>query len=307
MVLAGSFTRPTPAVQRDTSDGDYDRFDRFPISSDHPMRTPVNRFKQALAENRTQIGLWVGLADGYVAELLAGVGYDWLLIDGEHAPNDVRSVLAQLQGISSAWSALPHRSHPVVRVPIGDPTLIKQYLDIGAQTLLVPMVDSAEEAAMLVRASRYPPAGFRGMGSALARASRWQSYPDYLHEANGEVCLLVQAETVDAMKNLDEIAGTPGVDGVFIGPADLSASMGHVGMPDHPDVQEAIAGGIARIRNAGKAAGILSTTEPQARKWLAAGASFVAVGVDTMLLSGAATDLLARYKTDTTVGRDDGY
>lgn len=260
------------------------------------MQTPINSFKRALAEGRPQIGLWVGLGDGYVAEILAGAGYDWLLIDGEHAPNDVRSILAQLQGIASAWSAHPHRSHPIVRIPTGDATLIKQVLDIGAQTILVPMVDTAAQAEDLVKAMRYPPEGIRGMGSALARASRWQAYPKYLHEANAQTCLLVQAETVEAMTNLDAIAAVPGVDGVFIGPADLSASMGHVGAPGHPDVQAAIADGIARIRKAGKAAGILSTTEEQARKWLDAGATFVAVGVDTILLAGAARDLLARYR-----------
>ncbi len=271
------------------------------------MQTPVNTFKQALAEGTPQIGLWVGLANGYATELLAGTGYDWLLIDGEHAPNDVRSVLSQLQAVASAWSALEHRSQPVVRIPIGDSTLIKQYLDIGAQTLLVPMVDTAGQAAQLVRAMRYPPDGMRGMGSALARASRWQTYPKYLHEANAETCLLVQAETVEAMRNLDAIAAVPGVDGVFIGPADLSASMGHVGNPGHPDVQAAIADGIARIRRAGKAAGILSTTEEQARKWLAAGVTFIAVGIDTVLLSNAAKDLVARYKQDTAGGGTSSY
>jgi len=263
------------------------------------MHTPINTFKQALAAGKPQIGLWVGLADGYAAEILAGTGYDWLLVDGEHAPNDVRSVLAQLQGISSAWSALPEgatRPQPIVRVPVGDTTLLKQYLDIGAQTLLVPMVDTAEQAARMVQGMRYPPEGIRGMGSALARASRWQAYPNYLHEANAQTCLLVQAETVEAMKNLDAIAATPGVDGVFIGPADLSASMGFVGQPNHPEVQAVIADAVARIQKAGKAAGILSTTEEQARKWLAAGATFVAVGVDTIVLAAAAKQLLAKYK-----------
>jgi 4-hydroxy-2-oxoheptanedioate aldolase len=261
------------------------------------MQTPINAFKQALVAEQPQIGLWVGLADGYVTEVLAGVGFDWLLIDGEHAPNDLRSILAQLQGIASAWSAIPHRSQPVVRIPVGRAELIKQVLDIGAQTILVPMVDTAEQAAELVRAMRYPPDGIRGMGSALARASRWQAYPKYLHEANAATCLLVQAESVEALANLDAIANTPGVDGVFIGPADLSASMGHVGAPGHPDVQAAMADAIVRIRRAGKAAGILSTTEEQARKWLAAGATFVAVGVDTMLLTHAARSLLEKYKT----------
>ncbi len=278
------------------------------------MQTPINPFKQALSARQAQIGLWLGLADTYCAEILAGVGYDWLLIDGEHAPNDVRSILGQLQGIASAGTALPTdqaASHPVARVPIGTgdvgTALIKQYLDIGAQTLLVPMVDTPEQAAQVVRAAKYPPEGMRGMGAALARASRWQAYPDYVHEANAQICVLLQAETTEAMHHLDAIAATPGVDGVFIGPADLSASMGHPGNPGHPDVQAAIEDGIARILKAGKAPGILATTEDQARKWLAAGALFVAVGVDTMLLKAAAADLLATYRDGPAPSRTQGY
>ena len=266
----------------------------------HAMHTPTNSFKQALARGEAQIGLWLGLADAYTAEILAGTGYDWLLVDGEHAPNDLRSILHQLQAIASASSALPpgaRASHAVARVPVGDTALIKQYLDIGAQTLLVPMVDTPEQAQQLVRATRYAPDGVRGMGSALARSSRWQAYPQYVHEANQQICLLVQAETVEAMAHLDTIAATPGVDGVFIGPADLSASMGHPGNPGHPDVQAAIHDGITRILRAGKAPGILATNEAQARQWLAAGALFVAVGVDTMLLTSAAQNLLARFRT----------
>ncbi len=264
------------------------------------MHTPINSFKQALAQGEAQIGLWLGLANAYTAEILAGTGYDWLLVDGEHAPNDLRSILHQLQAIASASSALPpgaRAPHAIARVPVGDTALIKQYLDIGAQTLLVPMVDTPEQAQQLVRATRYAPEGVRGMGSALARSSRWQAYPRYVHEANQQVCLLVQAETVEAMANLDAIAATPGVDGVFIGPADLSASMGHPGNPGHPDVQAAIHDGITRILRAGKAPGILATNEAQARQWLAAGALFVAVGVDTMLLTSAAQTLLARFRT----------
>lgn len=268
------------------------------------MQVPTNTFRDALRAKQPQIGLWLGLADSYCAELLAGVGYDWLLIDGEHAPNDVRSTLGQLQAVASASTALPPgqaESHPVARVPIGTgdvgTTLIKQYLDIGVQTLLVPMVDTPEQAAQVVSAAKYPPDGVRGMGSALARSSRWQAYPNYVKEANAQVCVLLQAETAQAMRNLDAIAATPGVDGVFIGPADLSASMGHTGNPGHPDVQAAIEDGIARILRAGKAPGILATNEAQARKWLDAGALFVAVGIDTMLLKSSATELLRRYRT----------
>jgi len=265
------------------------------------MQTPVNTFKQALAQGRPQIGLWAALANPYSTELLAGIGYDWLLLDGEHAPNDVRSLLTQLQAVASAQHAFGDaRSHPVVRVPLGTgeagTALIKQHLDIGAQTLLVPMIDTPEQAAQVVAACRYAPAGVRGMGSALARASRWQAHGRYVHEADAQVCVLVQAETALAMRHLDAIAATPGVDGVFIGPADLSASMGHPGNAGHPEVQAAIEQGIARILKAGKAPGILATSEPQARKWLAAGALFVAVGADTMLLASGAQTLLGRFK-----------
>ena len=213
----------------------------------------------------------------------------------------MRSTLAQLQAVASAQQAFGDaRSHPVVRVPIGTGevgvTLSKQYLDLGAQTLLVPMVDTPEQAAQVVAATRYAPAGVRGMGSALARASRWQAHARYVHEADAQICVLVQAETVRAMEQLDAIAATEGVDGVFIGPADLSASMGHPGEPGHPAVQAAIADGIARIRAAGKAPGILATREPEARRWIDAGARFVAVGADTLLLGHGAADLLARYR-----------
>ena len=278
------------------------------------MHVPANTFRDALRAGQPQIGLWLGLADPYCAEILAGVGYDWLLIDGEHAPNDLRSTLAQLQAIASAHTALPPGqapSHPVVRVPLGTgeagTALIKQCLDLGAQTLLVPMVDTPEQALQVVRAAKYPPEGVRGMGSALARASRWQGYPQYVHEANAQVCVLLQAETTLAMQHLDAIAATPGVDGVFIGPADLSASMGHPGNPAHPDVQAAIREGLARIRRAGKAPGILATTEAQARQWLADGALFVAVGIDTMLLKGAASDLLQRYRAGDAPATAPGY
>lgn len=257
------------------------------------MLTPTNPFKQAMAEGRTQIGLWAGLADPYCTEIVATAGFDWLLLDGEHAPNDIRSLLGQLQAIA------PHASHPIVRVPVGEVALIKQVLDIGAQTVLVPMVDTPEQAALMAAAMRYPQAdghgGIRGMGAALARASRWSQHPRYVHEANDQVCLLVQAETVEAMKNLDAIAATPGVDGVFIGPADLSASMGHPGNPGHPEVQAAIADGIARILKAGKAPGILATQEAQARHWIGLGARFVAVGIDALLLAHATRELRQRF------------
>lgn len=254
------------------------------------MDMPVNTFKQRLLAGEGQVGLWLGLADPYCAELAANAGFDWLLIDGEHAPNDLRSLLGQLQAVA------PYPAQPIIRPPIGDPVLIKQLLDIGVQTLLVPMVDSAAQAAELVRAMCYPPSGIRGVGSALARASRWNSIPGYLDKADEQMCLLVQIENLDGLANLDAIAAVEGVDGVFIGPADLSAAMGHRGNPGHPEVQAAIEDAITRIRRAGKAVGILSADEALARRYLELGCSFVAVGVDTSLLMKALQGLAGRFK-----------
>ena len=256
------------------------------------MKIPQNSFRDALHAGRAQIGLWVGLANANAAEALAGTGFDWLLLDGEHAPNDTRSVLDQLRAVA------PYAVHPVVRPVQGDVALVKQYLDIGAQTLLVPMIDTPDEAAQMVRAMRYAPEGIRGMGAALARASRWNQVDDYLNQANAQMCLLVQAETVHAMSNLAAIAAVDGVDGVFFGPADLSASMGFRGQPTHPEVQRALFDGIATVRAAGKAPGILATDPDLARKYLDAGALFVAVGLDTSLLVNAARALAMRFKSD---------
>lgn len=253
------------------------------------MKIPPNRFLSALREQRPQIGLWIGLADPNAAEALATTGFDWLVIDAEHAPNDPRSVLAQLRAVA------PYPVHPVVRPVQADVALIKQYLDVGAQTLLVPMIDTPEQAASMVRAMRYPPAGIRGMGAALARASRWNQIDEYVHQADEQMCLLVQAETVAAMTNLAAIAAVDGVDGVFFGPADLSASMGLRGQSGHPDVQRAILDGIATVRAAGKAAGVLSGDRILARRYLDAGALFVAVGADTTLLVQAARTLAEAY------------
>ena len=258
------------------------------------MQIPTNTFRQALRAGRQQIGLWVGLADANAAEMLALCGFDWLLFDGEHAPNDVRSVLAQLRAVA------PYPVHPVVRPVHGETALIKQYLDIGAQTLLVPMIDTPAQAEQLVRAMRYAPDGVRGMGAALARASRWSKVDDYVNRADDEMCLLVQAETTVALQNLKAIAEVDGVDGVFFGPADLSASMGYRGQANHPEVQSAILDGIRTVRSAGKAAGVLMTDRDVAQGYLDAGAMFVAVGVDTTLLVQAATGLAQRFNRQAT-------
>ncbi|MBH2993985.1 4-hydroxy-2-oxoheptanedioate aldolase [Serratia marcescens] len=250
----------------------------------------TNHFKRALQEKRPQIGLWLGLCSSYSAELLAGAGFDWLLIDGEHAPNNVQTVLGQLQAVA------PYPSRPVVRPPWNDAVIIKQLLDVGAQTLLIPMIQNAEQARDAVRATRYPPHGVRGVGNALARASRWNRVPDYLQQADEQMCVLVQIETREAVKNLDAILQVEGVDGVFIGPADLSADMGFAGNPQHPEVQRTIDDSIARIRAAGKAPGILMANKALAQRYLEAGALFVAVGVDTTLLARAAEALADEFK-----------
>ena len=254
------------------------------------MQMPINTFKRALKNGTPQIGLWVGLADSYAAELLASTGFDWLLIDGEHAPNDPRSVLRQLQAVAA------YPVHPIVRPVHGSVELVKQYLDLGAQTLLIPMVETAEQAALMVAATRYPTRGIRGVGSALARASRWNQVDDYVHRSDEEMSVLVQVESVTALANLEAIAAVEGVDGVFFGPADLSSSMGLIGKRMDPAVQSAIASGFASVRKAGKAAGCLTSDNGAARQYLAQGATFVAVGVDTSLLAKAAADLVTAFK-----------
>lgn len=246
-------------------------------------------FKQALAAGQPQVGLWLSLAHPYAAEACATAGFQWLLIDGEHAPNDVRSTLAQLQAVAA------YPGQPVVRAVTGDTALIKQLLDIGVQNLLVPMVDTPAQAQALVAATRYPPHGVRGVGAAVARASRWGARTAYLDEANDDICLLVQAESATALDNLQAICAVDGVDGVFIGPADLAASLGHRGNPGHPDVQAAIEHAIRTIVASGKAAGTLTGDAALARRYLALGATFVAVGIDITLMVQSARRLATGF------------
>lgn len=254
------------------------------------MPAPVNTFKKALSEGETVFGCWVGLADTLSTELMGTAGFDWLVIDGEHGPNDLRSILAQLQVLAAS------DSHPVVRVPVGETYMLKQMLDAGAQTVLVPMVESADQARQLVRDVTYPPHGDRGVGYALSRAARFSQIADYGTTADAQICLLVQVENRKGLAALDDILAVDGIDGVFIGPADLAADMGHMGDSLHPDVQAAIMDALSRIRAAGKAPGILSTHDPMTEAAIAAGAQFVAVGADVLLLSHAAQALSARWK-----------
>jgi 4-hydroxy-2-oxoheptanedioate aldolase len=252
----------------------------------------MNTFKTAISEGRRQIGLWQALASPYTAEICAGAGFDWLLIDGEHAPNDLPLILAQLQAIAA------YNVEPVVRLPIGDAVLVKQFLDIGARSLLIPMVESGAQAALMVAATRYPPHGIRGVGSAIGRGSHWNRSPHYLRDAEHDICLLLQVESVAGLEAIDAIARTPGVDGVFIGPSDLAAALGHLGDAAHPEVQAAIEHGIATVTAAGKAAGILIADEDLARHYLELGATFVAVGTDVTLLARGAEALAQRFGSE---------
>ena len=245
------------------------------------MPAPHNPFKAALKEGKVQMGCWLGLADPYLAEISAHAGFDWLLIDGEHAPNDLRSIIAQMQVIAAG------NSHAVVRPVIGETWMIKQLLDAGAQTLLVPMVESADQARELVAAVTYPPHGVRGVGSALARASDFAGIPDYLTTARDEICLLVQVENRRGVAALDEILKVDGVDGVFIGPSDLAADMGHIGNPGHPEVVAAVLDAMNRIVTSGKAGGILTLQPEMQKKCLELGATFVATAVDVTLYAAA--------------------
>jgi 4-hydroxy-2-oxoheptanedioate aldolase len=249
-----------------------------------------NKFKRALQANRRQIGFWLGLGDALAAEIVAGAGFDWLLIDAEHGPNDLRTILSQLQAVAAYGPPV------VVRPPIGDTVLIKQLLDIGVQSVLVPLVETADQAAALVAAMRYPPRGVRGVGAAVARSSRWTRIEGYVHKADADMALVVQIETTKGLSNLEEIARVEGVDGLFIGPADLSASMGHLGNPGHAEVKQAIDDAIRRIRPAGKACGSITGDKEQAAHWFKTGMSFIAAGSDVNALGSAASAALATFR-----------
>lgn len=243
------------------------------------MPAPHNLFKHAISKGDVQLGCWLGLADPYIAEISAGAGFDWLLIDGEHAPNDLRSIVAQLQVLAA------RDSHAVVRPPIGESWIIKQLLDAGAQTLLIPMVESAEQAQELVDAVTYPPHGVRGVGSALARASDFAAIGDYLTTARDEICLLAQVENQKGMAALDDILKVDGLDGVFIGPSDLAADMGFIGQAGAAEVKAAVLRAMEKIVASGKAAGILTLDQGLQQECCEIGATFIATEIDVTLFA----------------------
>jgi 4-hydroxy-2-oxoheptanedioate aldolase len=253
------------------------------------MRLPENRFKRALAEGRQQIGLWCSLPGSYAAEAVAGSGFDWLLFDTEHSPGDPLTVLAQLQAVA------PYDVSPVVRPASNDTVLIKRFLDLGAQTLLIPYVQNAEEARRAVAAMRYPPEGVRGV-SGLTRATRFGRVAGYAKQAAEELCLLVQIETGEALGELEAIAAVDGVDGVFIGPADLAASLGHGGEPGHPNVVATVENTIRRVRACGKPAGILTPDTAFASRCIELGTTFTAVAIDVGVLARGTEKIAQQFR-----------
>jgi 4-hydroxy-2-oxoheptanedioate aldolase len=254
------------------------------------MDLPKNAFKAALKAKKSQIGLWCSIPSNYTAELLAGAGFDWLLLDTEHTPIDIETVITQLQAVA------PYPTTPIVRVPWNDRVTIKRYLDIGIQTLLIPQVDTVEEAKAAVAHVRFPDAGVRGVAGST-RASRFGRVKNYHVNAHHEICTLIQVESREALNHIEAMAAIDGIDGIFIGPADLHASLGYLGERAHKDIMPVIDDALARIAKTGKAAGILTDSEENARRWLKCGATFVGVGSDVGLLAKNADALAAKFKS----------
>jgi 4-hydroxy-2-oxoheptanedioate aldolase len=252
---------------------------------------PQNNFKRALKAGKQQIGLWMSLTSPVATEVVAGAGFDWMLIDMEHSANDLPEVGQHLR------AAVGGTAEPVVRVPWNDPVMVKRLLDIGVRTILFPFVQTAEEAKRAVAATRYPPKGIRGF-AGTTRANHYGRVPNYAQRAEEEICVLVQTETRQALGEIEKIAALDGVDGIFIGPADLAASFGHLGQLQHPDVHKALLDAGQRIKKAGKAAGYLSPRDDEVRMTLDAGFGFVAVGSDVGILARQSEALVKAYKRE---------
>jgi len=255
---------------------------------DWPGNLPRNAFKQALSTCERQVGLWSGLASPIAAEIIAGAGFDWIVIDGEHGPNDIPSLLAQLQSMRGGTA------EPVFRLPWNDAVMFKRALDVGARSLLVPFVQNAEEARNAVAATRYPPLGIRGV-SVAPRANDYGRIKGYHHNAHLDICVLVQLESRSALAEIEAIAAVDGVDGLFIGPSDLAADLGHLGNPKHPEVQAAIKDAAERIRATGKSAGILAGNVDDVESLFELGFNFTAAGSDVGLLARGAENVAARF------------
>lgn len=256
---------------------------------DRPGKFPSNKFKQALARGERQVGLWCSLASPVATEIAAGAGFDWIVVDGEHGPNDITTLLPQLQAMQGGTA------EPVFRIPWNEPVIIKRALDVGARSLLIPWVQNADEARRAVASTRYPPLGIRGVARAI-RANDYGRTADYHRNAHLDTCVLVQLETGAALKEIEAVAAVEGVDGIFIGPSDVAASLGHLGDPKDPTVQAAIIDAVKRIRAAGKSAGFLTGDRDEAEAMFDLGFNFTAVGNDVSILSGVLTNLAAHFR-----------
>jgi 2-dehydro-3-deoxyglucarate aldolase len=255
-----------------------------------PYRSPPNAFRQDLLARKPLVGCWMSLANPATAEVLGLAGFDWLLVDGEHAPNDVSTLVPQLMALKDSPSA------PVVRPPWNEPVILKRLLDAGFHNFLIPFVESAEQARAAVAATRYPPRGIRGV-SVLQRNNRFGTVPDYFRVIDDHIAVMVQIESRGGLEAIDAIAAVDGVDGIFVGPQDLAAALGHLADPSHPEVQEAIRHVFARAVAAGKPAGTLAPVEADARRYMEWGATFVAVGSDLALLRSATQALRDKYES----------
>lgn len=269
----------------------------FLIEPDPSFKDALDHADHALA------GIWVCSGSPLVAEICAGAGFDWIFIDAEHSPNGLESILVQLQSVRG------YPVIPVVRPPVNDTVVIKQYLDLGVQSLIIPMVNNAADARAAVAACHYPPMGVRGVGSALARSARWNRVPDYLTRAGETLTLMVQIESAEAVANVEEIVGTEGVDGIFIGPSDMAASMGVIGQQNHPEVVAAVEKAIAAGRAAGKYVGVNAFSEDAAKRYIELGAHYVGVGADVSLLARGSEALAAKFLPTATlpVGTPESY
>lgn len=255
-----------------------------------PVELPDNFAKRVTDSDSAQVGLFISSGSETNAEIAASAGFDWLLIDAEHSPYGLETVTSLLRTVAA------YPATPVVRIPVNDTVLIKQYLDLGAQNLMVPMVHNAEQAEKAVAAMHYPPRGVRGIGAALARSSRFNGVDDYLNKASETVSLTVQVESAEAVENAAEIAAVDGVDAIFIGPSDLAASMGLLGQQQHPDVLAAVDTTFKAVRDAGKLVGINAFNLEQAQAYIDAGASIVCVGADVQQLASATRALVEKFK-----------
>ncbi len=256
------------------------------------MEIRKNILKENLLKGKQQYGIWNGIPDSYAAEICAGAGFDWICIDGEHAPFDLRTTLHNMQAIQS------HNVPTIVRIPAADPIKIKQLVDAGAQNILAPMIESADQAELIAKAMRYPPVGFRGVGTALARAAQWNRVNNYFQLADDQMCCIGQIESIKAVDALDEILEVDGLDVCFIGPADLAATMGYLGQAGHPEVVALVKDTVKKIVKAGKIVGFLTGSKLLIQTYMDAGALMVGVGLDTILLAKATKALAATYKKE---------